>query len=138
MMDFSGKEASGFLWGHPASGDLRLDCNQQVSQTPSPPAQDFPPTPIMTGSLRKCERGLLPNGLSVPAPHQVQAGCEGIYEDLSIPTVPSPCPCPALELLSVIRGQRKKRERKAQFYPLSNTRPALKLALEGNVEEIYL
>lgn len=92
----------------------------------------------MTGSLRKYERGLLPNGLSVPAPHRVQAGYEGIYKDLSIPTVPSPCSCPALELLSVIRGQRKKRERKAQFYPLSKTRPALKLALEGNVEEIYL
>ena len=35
MMDFSRKEASGFLRGHQASGDLRLDCNQQVSQTPS-------------------------------------------------------------------------------------------------------
>lgn len=37
MMDFSRKEASGFLWGRQASGDLRFDCNQQVSQTPSYP-----------------------------------------------------------------------------------------------------
>lgn len=72
-------------------------------------------------------------------PHtECRLAVRAIYEDLSIPTVPSPSPCLALELLSVIRGQRKKRERKAQFYPLSNTRPALKLALEGNVEEIYL
>lgn len=36
MMDFS-RELQGFLWGRQASGDLRFDCNQQVSQTPSTP-----------------------------------------------------------------------------------------------------
>ena len=41
-------------------------------------------------------------------------------------------------LLSVNRGQRKNRERKAQFYLLSKTRQTLKLALEGNMEKIYL
>ena len=45
MMDFSRKEASGFLWGHQASGDLRLDSNQQVSQTPSSPRSMTSPPP---------------------------------------------------------------------------------------------
>ena len=91
----------------------------------------------MTGSLRKCEVCCL-MGFQCLAPTECRAGCEGNLRRFSIPTVSSPCPCPALVLLSVNRGQRKNRERKAQFYLLSKTRQTLKLALEGNMEKIYL